>query len=171
MNNHSLKLRRERGAALIVALVLLLLMTVLGVTAMRTTTLQERMAGNVRDSNLAFQAAEAGLRGGEQLLEGAVPPFTGSNGLLLAQADAGQVAFWNSYDWAANSRTATGVAGVHADPQYVVEELPVSLSSANGSLVESGGGVGEAGFYRITARALGGSTDAIAILQTTYRRQ
>ncbi|HZF32013.1 MAG TPA: pilus assembly protein [Gammaproteobacteria bacterium] len=171
MNTHSQVFRRERGAALIVALVLLLLMTVLGVTAMRTTTLQERMAGNLRDSNLAFQAAEAGLRGGEQLLEGAIPPFTGSNGLLQVQAGAGQATFWSSYDWAANSRTASAVAGVQADPQYVVEELPVSLSSANGSLVEGGSGVGEAGFYRITARAVGGSTDAIAILQTTYRRQ
>jgi type IV pilus assembly protein PilX len=163
--------RRERGAALIVALILLLLMTVLGVTAMRTTTLQERMAGNARDSNLAFQSAEAALRGGEQLLEGAIPPFTGVSGLLQVQPGAGQVPFWNAYDWAGNSRTVTGVTGVYANPQYVVEELPVSLSSANGSLVEGGGGVGEAGFYRITARAVGGSADAVAILQTTYRRQ
>jgi len=54
--------QRQTGAALIVSLVLLLIMTVLGVTAMRTTTLQERMAGNLRDNNLAFQDAEAALR-------------------------------------------------------------------------------------------------------------
>jgi type IV pilus assembly protein PilX len=171
MNDRYFDIRREHGAALVVALVLLLLMTVLGVSAIRTTTLQERMAGNLRDSNLAFQSAEAGLRAGEQLLEGAVPPFTGANGLLQVQEGAGKVEFWNAYNWAGNSRTASGVADVADDPQYVVEELPVSLSSANGSLVEGGGGVGEAGFYRITARAVGGSTDAVAILQTTYRRQ
>lgn len=169
--NITLDIRRERGAALVVALVLLLLMTVLGVSAMRTTTLQERMAGNLRDNNLAFQSAEAGLRAGEQLLEGAIPPFTGANGLVQVQADAGRVPFWNAYDWAGNSRTAPAVPDVQADPQYVIEELPVSLSSANGSLVEGGTGVGEAGFYRITARAVGGSAEAIAILQTTYRRQ
>jgi type IV pilus assembly protein PilX len=169
--NTSPMFRRERGAALIVALILLMLMTVLGVTAMRTTMLQERMAGNARDSNLAFQSAEASLRGGEQLLEGSIPPFTGANGLLQVQPGAGQAPFWNGYDWAGNSRTVTTVTGVNANPQYVVEELPVSLSSANGSLVEGGGGVGEAGFYRITARAVGGSADAVAILQTTYRRQ
>ena len=166
-----MKMHHERGAALIIALVLLLLMTVLGVTGLRTTTLQERMAGNARDSNLAFQSAEASLRAGEQLLEGAVPPFTGANGLVLAQPGAGLATFWNAYDWAGNSRAVTGVAGVAANPQYVIEELPATLASANGSLVEGGAGVGEAGFYRITARAVGGTADAVAILQTTYRRQ
>ena len=83
MNDRYFDIRRERGAALVVALVLLLLMTVLGVSAIRTTTLQERMAGNLRDSNLAFQSAEAGLRAGEQLLEGAVPPFTGDRSTRL----------------------------------------------------------------------------------------
>ena len=36
-----------------------------------TRTLQERMAGNLRDSNLAFQSAERALREGEKFLRGA----------------------------------------------------------------------------------------------------
>jgi type IV pilus assembly protein PilX len=164
--------RRQRGVALVVALVMLLLMTILGVTALRTTTLQERMAGNVRDSNLALQAAEAGLRGGEQLLEGTIPVFTGTGGLLdTAQAGAGQATFWSTYNWSGNSRTVTGVAGVQADPRYVIEQLPAVPGSGGGSLVETGGGVSDSGFFRITARAVGGSAEAVAILQTTYRRQ
>ena len=52
----------ERGAALIVALVMLLVMTVLGVTAARNTNLQERMAGNLRDNNLAFRFTRLNLK-------------------------------------------------------------------------------------------------------------
>lgn len=55
----------QRGAVLIVSLIFLLLLTLIGTTAMRTTTLQERMAGNTRDTNLSLQAAEAGLRAGQ----------------------------------------------------------------------------------------------------------
>src|SRR5690606_3767551 len=100
-------LGRERGAVLIVALVLLLVMTILGVSSLSSTTLQERMAGNLRDSNLAFQAAEAALREGEEFLRQAVlPPFTGAAGLLERQDGGGRAEFWNSYDWAGNGRTA-----------------------------------------------------------------
>ena len=113
---------RERGAVLIVALVFLVIMTVLGVTAMRTTTLQERMAGNVRDSNLAFQSAEAALREGEQFLQQAtLPQFNGANGLLPMEEDAGQVTFWNDYAWIGNGRVTASVAGVIEAPRYVIE--------------------------------------------------
>ncbi|WP_417447431.1 MULTISPECIES: pilus assembly PilX family protein [Gammaproteobacteria] len=58
--------QQQRGAVLLVALIMLLLLTVLGAAAMRDTNLQERMAGNMRDQSLAFQAAEAALRFAEQ---------------------------------------------------------------------------------------------------------
>src|SRR6185369_1498016 len=52
--------------SLVVALLMLLVMTVLGIAAMQVTRLEERMAGNSRDVNLAFQGAEAGLRDSEE---------------------------------------------------------------------------------------------------------
>ena len=158
----------QRGAALIVAMVMLLAMTLLGMTAIRTTTLQERMAGNLRDSNLAFQSAERALREGEKFLRSpTIPPFTGANGLLTMQDDAGQGSFWSGYDWAGNGRTAAGVLEVASAPLYVIEELP-PVPMAGGS--ERFGALPDVGFYRVTAQAVGGTTDAVAILQTTYRR-
>ena len=53
---------RQRGAVLIVSLMFLVILTMLGVTAMSGTTMEERMAGNTRDAGLALQAAEAALR-------------------------------------------------------------------------------------------------------------
>lgn len=51
----------ERGAALVIALVMLLILTILGVTAMNTASLEERMAGNTQEQTHAFQAAESGV--------------------------------------------------------------------------------------------------------------
>lgn len=58
---NKLKLQ-QRGATLIVGLIFMVALTLLGVMAMKSTLLQERMAGGSRDHSLAFQAAEAALR-------------------------------------------------------------------------------------------------------------
>jgi type IV pilus assembly protein PilX len=65
--NGSLPVRHpyERGAVLLVSLVMLLLLTLIGLAGMRMVQLEERMAGNLRDRQRAFQAAEAALRAGE----------------------------------------------------------------------------------------------------------
>lgn len=55
----------ECGAVLLVSLVMLLLLTLVGLAGMRMVQLEERMAGNLRDRQMAFQAAEAALRAGE----------------------------------------------------------------------------------------------------------
>jgi type IV pilus assembly protein PilX len=52
---------RQRGAALIIGLVLLLVMTVLGVSGMGTAALELVMAGNAESQQDAFQAAETGI--------------------------------------------------------------------------------------------------------------
>lgn len=57
--------RRQGGVALYVALIMLLLLTLLGVAALQVTAMQERMAGNFRTYNLAFNRAEEALRNRE----------------------------------------------------------------------------------------------------------
>lgn len=57
--------RRQQGAVLFVALVFLLLLTLLGLTASSTSILQERMTGGMRNSQLAMMGTESALRGGE----------------------------------------------------------------------------------------------------------
>lgn len=53
--------RQQQGVVLVVSLLLLLLLTILAITAARTSSLQQRMAGNAQEQNVAFQAAESGL--------------------------------------------------------------------------------------------------------------
>jgi type IV pilus assembly protein PilX len=54
--------RRQRGAALVVGLVLLMILTLLAISGMNTSTLELQMAGNFQFSQNAFQAAEIGLQ-------------------------------------------------------------------------------------------------------------
>ena len=51
----------QQGAVLITALVFLVIMTLLALSAMNTTTLEEKMAANSQEINRAFQASETGL--------------------------------------------------------------------------------------------------------------
>lgn len=53
--------RSQRGMILVVSLIMLLLLTVLAISASTTATLQERMAFNAQENNVAFQTAESGL--------------------------------------------------------------------------------------------------------------
>ena len=53
--------KRQRGAALIVGLVLLMVLTVLGVSGMSTATLELTMASNAQFNQDAFQSAETGI--------------------------------------------------------------------------------------------------------------
>lgn len=61
--------RSDRGSVLIVSLVFLLLLTIVGVSAMNMTNLEEKMSGNFRDHDLAFQSAETALLDAEEFVE------------------------------------------------------------------------------------------------------
>ena len=66
--NRLLIFRRQDGAVLFVALVFLILLTLLALTATGTSILQEKMTGNMRNRQLGLLGAESGARGGEQHL-------------------------------------------------------------------------------------------------------
>lgn len=159
---------RQRGAALVMSLIILLVMTVLGVTAMQVTVLEEKMAGNLRDRSIAFQAAESALRDAENALTVPVlPQFNGSGGLYKATTPQK----WEVIDWNVGANVAAYSGGalddVAANPTYIIEELEPVLG---------GGGSIEAGipqqtdYYRVTSRGVGGTTNAIVMLQSVYKR-
>jgi type IV pilus assembly protein PilX len=58
----------QRGVALAVSLILLVIATLIGLASVRGTTLQERMSANMYDRSLAFQRAESALRAAEALI-------------------------------------------------------------------------------------------------------
>jgi len=60
--------RDQRGAVLFVALVFLILLTLLALTATSTSILQEKMTGGMRNRQLSLSGAESVLRGAEASL-------------------------------------------------------------------------------------------------------
>jgi type IV pilus assembly protein PilX len=70
--------RRQAGAVLVVALLFLMIITMLGVASLQSTSSEERMAGNARDSNTALMAAEAALRDAWYDINGACAPGAAS---------------------------------------------------------------------------------------------
>jgi type IV pilus assembly protein PilX len=81
--------RRQRGAVLFVALVFLILVTLLALTATSTSILQEKMTGGMRNRQLGLMGAESALRGGEAFFSKAI--FNGGNPLPPCGASAGSV--------------------------------------------------------------------------------
>src|SRR5690606_11554501 len=80
---------RQQGAALYVALMMLILLALIGLVGMQVAGMQERMASAYRAANLAFQNAEAYVRQTECGLErlNGVPDVPASNCALVSQAD------------------------------------------------------------------------------------
>ena len=64
---------------MVIALVMLLVLTLLATASARMTLMEERMTGNTQDRNIAFQAAEAALRAGEDQAQLPVLPDFDSN--------------------------------------------------------------------------------------------
>jgi type IV pilus assembly protein PilX len=157
----------ERGLVLPIALILLLIVTLLSIAGIHTTGMQEHISGNLRDRSLAFQSAESALRAAEQALSAGTAATGGR-----AQRP-GDISYWegcwngtiincpplNEHDVVAADWGLAGRAG------YRVERL---RADDFGSLAADDP-IASAPLYRVTARAVGGTPDAVVVLQATYR--
>lgn len=162
---------RQRGVALVIVLILLLVMTLLGLASMRGTLLEERMSGNLFDRSLAFQAAEAALREAEGLILAAPPVFPASGCVsgFCAQPVSTLGVPERAVDPAFTGwRLATASVGTLASqPEFIIESLGVGETSlgCNAAAIKSPTCL--APRYRIAARSAAVDR-AQVILQTTF---
>lgn len=176
--------RGQGGVVLVISLLFLLVMTIIGVTAMSGASLQEKMAGNMRDKNLSFESAEAALRDAEisELSIDSLQPFNNTNGRYVLASNTGQQRFevsnWRATEWKNNANTIEysepGVLPqLVAPPRFYIEQLPpVKLSLVPGNSLNVGTEYGEKTriYHRITARGVGQTDTAVTILQSTFLR-
>lgn len=66
---------KERGAALFIALIMLLVITLLALSGARETTLESRITGNLSEQQKLINYAEAALREGEKRLTSPSKPL------------------------------------------------------------------------------------------------
>lgn len=181
--------RRERGVVLVIGLLLLLVVTLLGLAAMSSTTMQEKMAGNQRDREVAFEAAEAALRDAERDIElsGRISGASGfASGCASTLSDRGLCApsttltpVWQAVDWSDNASPVryvlygeqTGAPAwpnVVRQPRYIIEVLP----NLRGNELNAGSYSEPAGprfQYRVTATGYGLTATSQVQLQSVYR--
>jgi|EndMetStandDraft_4_1072995.scaffolds.fasta_scaffold03008_6 type IV pilus assembly protein PilX len=150
--------QRQRGVTLVITMLMLLLVTIVGVSMIRSTTTDERMAGATRDREKAFQAAEAAVQ--TCLTQVKVNSFAGTK--LNPVAAISSAPNWEvAANWSnANSTEITFPPNAGDGPDAV------GLAAWPRCMVESLGAGGES--YRVTGRAVGGSSNTEVILQATY---
>lgn len=175
--------QRQTGFVLIVALVLLLVLTLLGLAAAQSTSLEERMARNARNHDMAFQAAEAGLNAAQSgILQGLwsnANYASNGNGLYMLATCCAPASAWTSAwtvanVWATALPIDTAVSGLSIpgipaaqQPVFIIEELPpVAPPGSNLAQQQSGSGAPPVQPYRITVYATGGDQTTHVILQS-----
>ena len=173
--------QEQQGSVLIVSMLILLVLTLIGVTAMGTSALEEKMAGNSRDQNLAFQASEAALRDAEGFITNLATTanFNGTLGLYPIGANPNILldATWltaRSYPQAPGGSALPNAAagGVNSPPRFIVE----MISSVGTTTITIGGGYGGGGggtvltTFRVTTRGTGGTDNASVLLQSHFAR-
>ena len=167
---------RQRGAVLVLSLIFLLVVTMIAIGSMRDTVLEEKMAGNTRDRNLAFQSAESAVREAELFIEGVVSlgNFGTTSGLYGRTTI--EPAFYAPSTWsdAAYHVVAGTDYGSYEAPRYMIKHF-TTVVGTEGAMNMSGygdnKGSGDVTIFKITARATGGSADsAEVILRSQYGR-
>lgn len=154
------------GAALIVGLVFLLILTMLGITAIQTSTLEERMAGNVRDVATALQAAEIALRAAETQAAVNTLPTTGGYDTTSNRPapDPADPASWS----ASTAAQLTGVTfsgnTAASAPLYWIEARNEISTSASVEIPSEK----DARVYFNTARSTGASGASQVVLQSVF---
>lgn len=166
------RVTNNRGAVLITGLIILVVLSVIGLVAMQSTTLQERMAGNLEQRDAAFQRAEAGLRAAEAWLNNTVilPGFhNNTKGLYTAEA-AGDNPWWKRDGIWKDDNAVISYQDGKVAARYMIEFAGEMDISGNDSqtlvpIVEEG-----AGMYRITSRGESPNGRVEVILQATFVR-
>ena len=172
--------KNQRGSALIVSLIILLIMTILGVQGMQSSTLEEKMSGNFRDRALAFEAAEAALKAAEGWLNLQTNPPPASdtgatNVWTFGTPDLSSYSTWSTNGVEATTGLTEGAGALSQAPQYIIEERGVITgfgqnSSAEIGAVTQSSASGTSYGYRITARGVGSTPNSVVILQSNYEK-
>ncbi|HET7329539.1 pilus assembly PilX family protein [Dyella sp.] len=161
--------RAQGGVALVVALILLLLITLVGLAAMRGTLMQQKMASNQYDRQIAFQSAEAAVRAATALIP-TTPTLIWHNcqagGVTCLPNPFNDSTLPSSAIHSVSKGTGTGYytasPAAASQPQFVVENMGnwvnQKTSTGFGNTANSRnygvqGGTGTQVYYRITARS------------------
>jgi type IV pilus assembly protein PilX len=173
----------QTGISLVIVMIFLVILSVLGVSAMQSSTLGSRVARNEADRTLAFQAAEAALRDGELDIKNLK-----ANNTACVAASAGcraeNISRGNGFDtsctlglcdsrafttpvWEDTAKWATTGTSVEYGTYTAAADLPVVGQQPRYILEYFP--LGDSVVYRITAVGFGANTTTQVMLQATVK--
>lgn len=187
----------QRGVVLVTALIFLVLITILAISASGTSLLQQKLAGGLRNAQLAEWSAESALRGAEwrlwtATLDDSTRLSCGTSGVAAcypysSDPVAAVKNFRNSSGWVIDGAveykpvnfkdvSSDKTFALKNNPYYIIEDMGIEKPQGAGMQSESGAtGVRGVGYqntvrhiYRITARGMGNNDNAIRVLETTF---
>ena len=159
---------RQQGIALIMAIILLVIASIAGLSGIRKTSLQEKLAGNLYDRAIALQAAELAMQAAEKrivetardTLIASVPNCSTADSTCLAipantfQSDA---TGWTSVDIGSFNQSLKA----SSNPQYLIQYLGLKTSNASTGTGQSAN--------PLQYGATGGGSDNESPANATYR--
>lgn len=162
----------QQGIALVISLLLLLAITLVAVSSMQSSLLQERMSANLYDKQLSYQQVEAALLEAEVLLN-VNDPVALIDGLGVYDLPvAGAEDRWN--DTAVQWLSATALDDQNTtNAVYLIEYMgdwpypPECADVASKDKISVGC---LSPTFRITARTVSDNGRAVVMLQSLFRR-
>lgn len=172
--------RRQRGIALVAALLILLVITILGMAMFRSYGMQQRIGGNTRDKSRSFHAAMTGQNYAEWYLTGSngtnavavancttpLPAANASSPMVCSNViptTVSQPDTWGggfTYNPGGNMCTATGNQGCYAQlPQFYISNLGPPAPSPIGMTKV---------MFQIDAAGWGGTPQAVSVVESGY---
>jgi len=190
----------EQGFVLVTSLVFLVVITLLAVSAINSSTIQERMASNQREKSRAVQAADAALRQGERIFKDSRFDVQNPPGQTIELNDAAtkqdigtaSVKLWLKGEMLADDNDAAAFLdpSIWTDEQTLGYDVDADNSAMNDVgldatryfvedytclrnvlSAEAGAYCNGSIVYRVTARASGQNPAAVAVTQSLYEKR
>lgn len=152
--------RYQRGVVLPIVMILMVILGVLAVSGMDDTAMQERMAGNMRDREIAFQAAESALRAGEEWLQS-------NRDSVKLDALVGEQA----RDWDGSKRSGKRTGLYSSDDIISLSDDPPVFYVGPPQLLRTNPGETPPEFreiFPVIARGQGATDTSVVILRSTF---
>jgi type IV pilus assembly protein PilX len=174
---YSLSMKKQSGVVLIVSLIMLLLLTIIGITSMQVTGIEEKMSGNIRNKSLAFQSAETALRDSEVWIASRTdePAVDAINVWALNAIDptpTNSTRWWHEVTnawWGANAIASSVTPPEVATVPYTVIEFKHFASDT--LIIGTTNTTPGMNFYQVTSRGTGGNDKARIMLQSVTTRR
>ena len=175
---------KQSGSVLIISLLLLIVTTLLGLSSMNNTIMEEKMAGNLRQQNLSLQSAESAMRDAEAWLSGlnkntrpdAVSALTTGIDIWLKDAPEGVSSpsglWWETdanWNKAETYTHGSSISDVSLTGFYLIEEYQKVSDTITVGQQQDTSAVQD--YFQITTYGIGDDGRARSYLRTTYARR